>query len=210
MAKVYVWDLPVRLFHWSLVVLVFGLWWSAENAYMEWHARMGYGVLFLVIFRLIWGLVGSSSARFCSFLHGPKQVIAYLRGQAPISMGHNPAGGWMVMVLLLLLISQATTGLLSNDDIMLEGPWVKFIDKTLSDFLTHWHKLQFKALALAIGLHVSAVLFYLLVKRENLVRPMLTGYKHSATTWAMVRVSFGRALVVTVLAAAIVGLAISV
>ena len=210
MSKTYVWDLPVRLFHWSLVALVSGLWWTAENAHMEWHARLGYGVLFLLIFRVLWGFAGSTQARFASFLRAPSAVVAYLRGQQSHGIGHNPAGGWMVMLLLLLLASQAISGLFSNDDIMLEGPWVKWIDKTLSDTITYWHKAQFKAIVAAVALHVSAVGFYLLIKRENLVRPMIPGYKNITTTLPNLTAPAWRAGLIAVVAAALVWLAINV
>jgi cytochrome b len=180
---VQVWDWPVRLFHWSIVVLAAAAVITAKlggNA-MAWHMRAGFAVLALVLFRVIWGWVGTRHARFANFLRGPGPVIAYLRstakGQHPVSVGHNPLGGWSVVALLAVLLIQAATGLFSNDDIATDGPLVKFITKDLSDTFTSIHHLNVRALGGLIGLHVAAVAFHLLVVKENLVRPMLHGKK---------------------------------
>ena len=180
---VNVWDLPTRLFHWTLVVLMIIQWWSAENSdTMDWHLRGGYVVLTLVLFRLIWGFMGSDTARFSDFLRGPGAALAYVkalvRGETPLYLGHNPIGGWSIVALLTLLLIQAGTGLFANDDILIEGPLYGWVSKSASDWLTTVHKLNFNLLLLVIAVHISAVLFYLLVKRENLIHPMLSGRKH--------------------------------
>jgi cytochrome b len=180
---VQVWDWPVRLFHWSIVVLVTAAFITANiggNA-MVWHMRAGSAVLALVLFRVTWGFVGSRHARFASFLRGLRPVVDYLRstarGRHPVSIGHNPLGGWSVIALLTALLIQATTGLFANDDIMTDGPLVKFITKDLSDAFTRYHYFNVWALGGLVGLHVAAVGFHLLVVKENLIRPMVHGKK---------------------------------
>jgi cytochrome b len=180
---VQVWDWPVRLFHWSIVVLAVVAVISAKlggNA-MVWHLRAGFAILALVLFRILWGFAGSRHARFASFLRGPRPILDYLRstakGRHPVSIGHNPLGGWSVVALLAVLLIQATTGLFANDDIATDGPLVKFITKDLSDTFTRFHHLNVWALGGLVALHLSAVAFHLLVVKENLVRPMVHGKK---------------------------------
>lgn len=176
-----VWDLPVRLFHWTLVLLIAFSWLSAEMDWMTWHLYSGYAVLALALFRVIWGFVGSTHARFGDFLYGPGAVIAYIRTlpsrTAAKFAGHNPLGGISVVLILLCVLVQTGTGLFSNDDILTEGPLYKHISKELSDWLTTIHNYNFNALLALIGVHVSAVLYYLFYKSENLVKPMFTGRK---------------------------------
>lgn len=201
---VHVWDWPVRLFHWSIVALVFL---AVVTSYLggdakEWHMRAGYGVLAMVLFRVAWGFAGTRHARFASFLHGPRTAIRYARSLAtrapPVSIGHNPLGGWSVIALLAALMVQAGTGLFANDDVLLEGPLAKLIGKELSDTLTRWHHRNVWAVGILIGVHVSAVVAHLAIARENLVRPMVTGRKHLHRTLAsegVDKVPHGRAIV---------------
>jgi cytochrome b len=180
---VVVWDLPTRLFHWTLVALMIAQWLTAEeSSTMDWHVWGGYAVLALVLFRLIWGFVGSETARFSDFVRGPDAALEYvralLRGETPHYLGHNPLGAWSIVAMLVLLLVQAGTGLFANDDILIEGPLYAWVSKDTSDWLTTIHKLNFNLLLLVIAVHLSAVLFYLLVKRENLIHPMLSGRKH--------------------------------
>lgn len=181
MVTVRIWDAPLRLFHWLLVVLVCVSVATGKvggNA-MKWHLYSGFGVLFLLLFRLLWGIFGSSYARFSHFLRGPAAVWGYasrlFRRQPSNTPGHNPLGGWMVALMLACLLFQAGTGLFSNDDIATEGPLYAKVGKDLSDRITGWHKLNSNLVLALAGLHVAAVLFYLGYKRENLVRPMVTG-----------------------------------
>lgn len=181
--RLRVWDLPVRLFHWMLVGLIVTSVITAElggNA-MEVHEYSGFTVLTLVLFRLLWGVLGSSHARFADFVRGPRAVFRYagalLRGASPFHAGHNPLGGWMVLALLASLLLQAGTGLFANDDVMVEGPLAKWVSKDTSDLLTSVHEINFWVLATLIAIHVAAALFYLRVKHENLIRPMITGRK---------------------------------
>lgn len=180
---VKVWDLPVRLFHWALVVLFAFLFWSGKtggNA-MEYHMYAGYMVLALVLFRLMWGFAGSTHARFAGFLTGPRRAIEFgkrLMSKSPAHVaGHNPLGGWMVVVMLVSLLVQAGTGLFSNDDIATEGPLFNLVSKDLSDRLSSIHSWNFNLLLGLAGVHILAVLFHALVKKENLVTAMFTGVK---------------------------------
>jgi len=179
---VKVWDLPTWLFHWTLAALMIVQWLTAEqSSTMDYHVWGGYAVLALVLFRLIWGFVGSETARFSDFVRGPGAALEYvramLRGETPHYLGHNPMGAWSIVALLILLLIQAVTGLFANDDILIEGPLYAWVSKGTSDWLTTVHKLNFNLLLLVIAVHISAVLFYLLVKRENLIHPMLSGHK---------------------------------
>ncbi|MGB6053657.1 MAG: cytochrome b/b6 domain-containing protein [Burkholderiaceae bacterium] len=180
MVEKRVWDLPLRLFHWSLALLVVVSLVTQQiggNA-MEWHFLSGYAVLALLLFRLAWGLVGSRYARFSSFLYAPAEILAYLRGAARRYHGHNPLGSLSVFALLGVVLAQAVSGLFANDDIASEGPLVKFISKDWSDSFTWFHKAVSGNLIYAlIGLHIAAIVYYCLRKKQNLVKPMLTGDK---------------------------------
>ena len=184
-----VWDLPTRLFHWILVALMIVQWLTAESdGAMQYHVWGGYAVLTLVLFRLIWGFAGSETARFSHFVRGPGAALDYvkalLRGETPLYLGHNPMGGWSILALLTLLLIQAGTGLFANDDISFDGPLSGWVSRSMSNWLTTVHKVNFNLLLLVIAAHISAVLFYLLVKRENLIHPMLSGRKHLPTKQA--------------------------
>lgn len=208
-----VWDLPTRLFHWILVALVIAQWWTADSFdTMNYHLWGGYAVLALVLFRLVWGFVGSDTARFRDFVRGPGAALAYVkalpRGDAPRYLGHNPLGGWSIVAMLILLLVQAGTGLFANDDIFIEGPLYSWVSKGTSDWLTTIHRLNFDLLLILIAIHLAAVLFYLLVKRENLIHPMLSGRKHFPSASAVPAprmVSPWRGLVVLAVASAGVG-----
>ena len=177
-----VWDWPVRLFHWVLVGLLTAAWVTAEAGieYMHWHMRCGYAVLVLLVFRVLWGVVGSTSARFGSFVRGPRTVWAYAKSwlsrHPQHYLGHNPLGGWMVLMLLLLVAVQAGTGLFANDDIFNEGPLAGLVSAAASGLLTAVHKFNFNLLLGAVGLHVAAVLLYLW-RGDNLLKAMFTGRK---------------------------------
>jgi len=182
--RIRVWDAPTRLFHWSVVILIFISWLSADQGYMTVHLWSGLSLLALLLFRLGWGLMGTTTARFSDFLHPPRKVLAYLRTQArgekPLHAGHNPAGGLMVMVLLAALAVQVATGLFANDGLKFTGPLALFVSDDASDGLTRVHGVIFNIILALIWLHVVAVGFYYFVKGENLVAPMLSGRKHRA------------------------------
>lgn len=178
-----VWDAPVRLFHWALVLLFAFMFFTGKSGseWIEWHMRAGYAILALLIFRILWGLFGSTHARFASFLKGPAAGIAFARKLmskgAATSLGHNPIGGWMVVALIAVMLVQAGTGLFANDDLLSEGPLASSIAKELSDRLTSFHSWNFNLLLLLAGVHVAAVLYHWLVKKENLISAMFTGVK---------------------------------
>lgn len=178
-----VWDIFVRCFHWSLVVLFAAAVITGEvggNA-IVWHMRCGYAILTLVTFRLIWGFVGGEYARFGSFLSSPGKTIAFAKNMFgkghDYVVGHNPLGGWMVLALLLTLATQATLGLFANDEIATTGPLAQYVSEATSVRLTGIHHIIGKVLLVLVGLHVAAVLFHLFVKKENLIRAMFSGNK---------------------------------
>jgi len=180
---VKVWDAPVRLFHWLLVLLVAFMIFSGKvkGDWMVWHMRAGYAILALVLFRILWGLAGSSSARFAGFLAGPSAAFGFVkklfaRAPAPYA-SHNPLGGWMVLALLLGLLFQVGTGLFANDDILIEGPLFSLVSKATSDQLTSWHYWNVNLLLLLVAVHVIAVGYHAVVMKENLIGAMFTGVK---------------------------------
>jgi cytochrome b len=179
---VRVWDLPTRLFHWSLAACVVGLVITGKvgGGVMPWHARLGYAVLALLLFRLVWGFVGGHWSRFSSFLGSPRRVLAYLRGQSHPDhlVGHNPLGALSVLAMLAFLFAQVATGLIGDDEISFTGPLNRFVSSATGLAATWYHKRigQWVIIGLVV-LHVAAVLFYLWRKRENLVTPMLRGDK---------------------------------
>jgi cytochrome b len=181
MRRMKVWDLPVRLFHWVLVALILGAWVSQYVDRMDIHMWIGEWILTLLLFRVVWGFIGSDTARFTWFLRSPAAALrhlAHLRRREPDrEIGHNAAGGWMVLVMLALIGVQAGTGLFSNDDSDTEGPLMHLIDKDQSNWLSHIHYLNFKAIEAVIVLHVLSIVAYAVLKRQNLVRPMVTGTK---------------------------------
>lgn len=177
--RIRVWDLPTRLFHWSLVALfVFSfVTGEAGGNWLTWHFRSGYAILTLILFRILWGFAGGRYARFSSFFFTPAQIFAYLRKapDAVRTLGHNPLGSLSVFALVGLVGLQAVTGLFANDDIAAEGPLAKFVSNATSSLLTSIHHINEKLLVLLVLTHVGAILFYLLFKRENLIGPMVHG-----------------------------------
>lgn len=186
MQKVRIWDLPTRVFHGALIVAVIGALVSQAlgEAAMVWHFYFGYTALSLVLFRIIWGVVGSRYARFASFVRGPGAVLRYLCGASKAStsgadgLGHNPLGGWSVMAMLLVVLIQASSGLFANDDIATEGPLAQFIAKDLSDQISWVHAQVTGNLIYAlIALHVLAIAHHRWRHRVDLITPMITGDK---------------------------------
>jgi cytochrome b len=178
--RVIVWDLPVRLFHWSLVGCIVAAWWSAENDAMDWHMRFGYAVLALVLFRLIWGLVGSQTARFSQFVRGPAAILAHLRelaapGRMHAHAGHNALGALAVIALLTMVTVQAVSGLFTSDGIMTDGPMVEKVSGATASLMRTIHLVNFNILLAIVALHIIAIFTYAGLKRLDLVRPMVTG-----------------------------------
>jgi cytochrome b len=203
-----IWDLPLRLFHWSLALAVFGAWLTHElgTRAFGWHRWFGYACLVLVGFRVLWGLFGPRYARFTNFLRGPAATWRYARGwlssRSVSHLGHNPLGGWMVMLLLLLVAAEGVTGLYANDEIFNAGPLYGYVRDATSDRLSDWHRLLADALWYAIGLHLIAVSAYYFLRGENLVGPMITGRKSGAWLPADAGIGNARVLLALVLAAA--------
>jgi cytochrome b len=179
---IQVWDLPVRVTHWLIAALFFFSWWSAENDQLEWHMLSGYATLTLVLFRLYWGLIGSSTARFAAFVRGPGAVTRYasrlfVRGERG-SAGHNPMGGWSAIAMLGFLLLQTILGLFAVDvDGINSGPLDYLVSFDTGRMVAHWHGAVFNVLLGLVGLHLAAIAFYAIFRRENLVVSMLTGRK---------------------------------
>ncbi|MBI3431693.1 MAG: cytochrome b/b6 domain-containing protein [Hydrogenophilales bacterium] len=210
-ARVRVWDVPVRLFHWLLLALIGFSWWSGEqgNEWMEYHGWSGYAILTLLLFRIAWGFAGSDTARFAHFVRGPRASYAYFRsvlhGQPKAYLGHNPLGGWMILSLMLVLLVQAITGLLGNDDDAYEAPLAHWLQHDTSSLITTLHAYNFDLLLGLVGVHVAAVLTHQLRRRDDMIKAMFTGMKTGATGATAGRmVSSWRALVLLGLMAALV------
>ncbi|WP_206237851.1 cytochrome b/b6 domain-containing protein [Novosphingobium terrae] len=176
------WDLPLRLFHWGVVILIPLMWWTYKQGNMERHATFGLALLFLVIFRVVWGLIGSHTARFSHFVKGPFTIFGYLTGKHDGKVvGHNPLGALSVIGLLTVLLLQIGLGLFSQDtDGLFSGPLNHYIpadNLDLGDQVHHLHKLGFNLILALVGVHLAAILFYTLVKKDRLVPPMVTGRK---------------------------------
>lgn len=182
MNKVRVWDLPVRIFHWALVLCIAGLLVTGTvggNA-MVWHFRFGYAVVALLLFRIVWGLVGGRWARFSSFIYSPGSIVNYLKGRGdPLhSVGHSPVGSGSVFALLAILAAQVASGLLSDDEIAFAGPFAKFVSNVTVSLATNYHKNIGRWILIALMvLHVAAILYYLWKKNHNLIKPMIHGDK---------------------------------
>ncbi|MFM7276036.1 MAG: cytochrome b/b6 domain-containing protein [Gammaproteobacteria bacterium] len=168
-----VWDLPTRVFHWSLLPLLAAAWTSAEQGWMDVHAWCGYSLLTLLLFRVAWGFAGSTHSRFADFLRGPSEVIAHFRGNAAERPGHNAAGGWSVMAMLSLLLVQGLTGLFNEDDISFSGPLSHLAGK-MAGAIHEWHELNFDLLLVLVVVHVATILLYL-KRGRNLLRAMVWG-----------------------------------
>jgi cytochrome b len=176
--RIRLWDLPTRIFHWGLVLCIAGAVISGQigGGLIEWHGRIGLAVVGLIVFRLVWGIVGSTYARFLHFFPTPGNIKAYLRGDWQ-GEGHNPLGALAVFGLLALVAIQAVTGLFSNDDIAFVGPLFDLVGRDLSNRLTGIHHLASNILIGLVVLHIAAVMFYLHARKQNLVKPMITGWK---------------------------------
>lgn len=206
-ATIRIWDWPVRLTHWLFVFCIGVSWWSAEQREMQWHLYSGYTLLGLLVFRIYWGFAGSSSARFSRFLRGPARLIAYLREPRDThrEAGHNPLGGWSVAAMIMLMLAQVTIGLFVSDvDGLDSGPLSHLVSFDTSRTLADAHELLFNVLLTLIGLHLAAILFYLLVKRDNLIGAMLTGRRRDVRLTAMQPVPAWRILPGIALASGVV------
>lgn len=177
--KIEIWDLPTRLFHWLLVITIALSYLTIEigGIWADWHAGLGALALGLIVFRLLWGFWGNQQARFSQFFPTPSRLIQYFRGEWQ-GLGHSPLGGLAVFALIGLTVIVVITGLFANDDITLFGPLYPLVNQSFSDQLTGIHTIAFNALLVLIALHLLALAFYWLVKKNNLIKPMITGKKY--------------------------------
>ena len=175
-APVRVWDLPIRLFHWAIVLLIPALWWTQHVERLDLHILLGETMLALVLFRLIWGVIGGSTARFATFVRGPATVLRYLRGETGATVGHTPLGALSVVAMLALLAVQVGLGLfVSDEDGLNTGPLSHLVSYDSARTLAARHETMFWILLAFIVLHVAAIFFYLFARRNNLIGPMVTG-----------------------------------
>jgi cytochrome b len=180
-----IWDLPTRVVHWAFVAGVGISWWTAETGRLEWHRWSGFTLLGLLLFRLYWGFFGSSTARFASFVRGPRAIVDYLRGRWVLAAGHNPLGALSVLALLGLMFLQIALGLFAVDvDGIESGPLSLYVSFETGRACAEWHDLVFKVLQVVILVHLAAVFYYLFIKRQNLVGAMVTGKRVFATDMA--------------------------
>lgn len=203
-----VWDAPIRLFHWALVALIAFSWWSAENHFTQWHLWSGYTVLFLLVFRILWGFFGSSTARFANFIRGPRGVFGYLREPTNWrAVGHTPLGALSVVALLGLIAAQLFFGLiLIDEDGDWAGPLNRFVDFETGELAHEVHEALFNVLLGFIILHVAAILFYRVVRGKHLVGAMLRGTSQLPEgTEGMIRASSVRLLLCLIAAVAFTG-----
>lgn len=178
--RIRIWDLPTRLFHWLLALCMISLVASAKLGLMEWHFRLGYAMLTLLLFRLLWGLVGGRWSRFASFLYTPGSLWRHLRGQGDPThaIGHSPTGALSVFALLIVLLVQVASGLISDDEIAYAGPLSHLVPGDWVSLASGYHRAigQWLLIALVV-LHIAAILWYLWGRGQNLIRPMLDGDK---------------------------------
>ena len=185
--RIPVWDLPTRLFHWTLAFLFVVQWISGSLGKLDLHIRVGEAILTLIIFRIAWGLVGSRHSRFVDFLVAPRTALAHFRETLAVMrhgpsaarpqphLGHTELGGYMIVLMLLLLLVQAGAGLFATDEIVTDGPLNHLVSSSVAKLLTSLHSLLATLLLILVLVHISAALFYLLRKRENLILPLITG-----------------------------------
>lgn len=186
-SKVRIWDIWVRLFHWSLAISVGFLLLSGETGwqFFDWHRTAGELVLALLVFRILWGFFGSSNARLGQLFRSPKAALMHLaalfRRQSPVERGHNAAGSWAVLVLLAILTTQAVTGLfIADEDELIEGALYGTLSGTATDLAMRIHHLNARLIMIMVAVHIVMVFVYLLYARQNLIRPMITGW----TRWS--------------------------
>lgn len=213
--RLFVWDEPTRIFHWVLVILVATAWATSEadsDFVFQLHLAAGYGVVGLLIFRLIWGFVGSRHALFADFMKPwrvvrdySKQLVAF---RPPHSVGHNPLGGWMVILLLVTLSAVVTTGLLAGEmenGHELAGPLAHYLSPSTMHAMKEIHEVLFNLLLVLVGIHIAGVVTDMILTRDNLIGAMLTGYKNlpSGLSGGAGKVRYGWAAIAAAVAVAL-------
>jgi cytochrome b len=210
-----VWDLPTRLFHWVVVLLIACSYVTVKTDHLGWHFLSGYALAALLLFRLAWGFVGSETSRFSQFLRSPIAGLKHLGGffgpRAPDDqVGHNAAGGWMVLLLLADMAAQVGLGLFSHEDYGAEGPFAHLVSTETSSRITGLHAANFNVLLGLMALHVVVIVLYAVVKRHDLVRPMVTGRKRLPGATRQPRMASSLlAFMLVLLAAAVVWVAVT-
>ena len=203
------WDIPTRICHWSFVFVIAFSWWSAENDHLEWHTWSGFTLLALLLFRIVWGFIGSDTARFNHFLRGPSAVINYAKQltirNTPPARGHNPMGGWSVVVLLTAMVVQVVLGLFAEDvDGLASGPLSYTVSYDTARWAAEIHEEFFNVLMFFVVLHVVFVFFYLFYKKDNLIVPMIIGTKSGIDTSTLRSAPLWLAVIVMAIATAFV------
>jgi cytochrome b len=203
--RLWVWDVPTRLVHWLMVLAVASSWWTGKQGHLEWHRWSGYTLLALVVFRIYWGLFGSSTARFSQFVRGPRAIAGYLRGAWPVAPGHNPLGALSVIALIVVLFLQILLGLFAVDvDGIESGPLSLYVSFETGRAAAEWHEAVFNVLLVLIVLHILAIAWYRVVKKEELTAAMFHGRREYGTELpAVQRASVVRVIVGMVLAFAV-------
>lgn len=181
--KLLVWDLPVRLFHWLLVISLLSSWYTSdgERGLIDYHLKIGYFILGLILFRITWGIFGTHYARFVQFIPTKTELQNYLKKSKQekgyTTVGHNPLGGLMVVFMLSLMLSQAISGLFMNDDVFTTGPYYESASSSVQKVMSFIHHNVFDVILIVSALHIGAIFYYLLAKKINLIVPMISGYK---------------------------------
>ena len=206
--KIKVWDLPTRIFHWSMIFLLASLWWTVDVGEMDWHQVLAYSLMILIIFRLIWGVIGSDTSRFSHFIKHPKTVLNYMKQTkhrgVTSSVGHNPLGGYMVIVLMLLVSMQLISGLFATDEVFTEGPLYSFVSSETSSLMTWLHRKVFYVMLGFASIHLLAVIYHG-IKGDKLIGPMITGYKQVSGKGKL-ELTFKPALMALLVLVAVAGL----
>ncbi|MEW6993843.1 cytochrome b/b6 domain-containing protein [Colwelliaceae bacterium MEBiC 14330] len=207
--KHLIWDLPLRIFHWSFAITILASWYTAEHKedYIELHMQLGFVVLALLIFRIIWGIVGPKHARFTQFIPSARKLFNYLTSDEKnkFTPGHNPLGALMVVLMIVLIALQAISGLFINDDIFSSGPYYGSISKDLEAIMSFLHHNTFDFMIGAIGLHITAIAYYWWVKKHNLVLPMITGKKSAKEVNEKDAIPHSKLILATIIAICTIG-----
>ncbi len=207
--KHLIWDLPLRIFHWSFAFTILASWYTAEHKddYIELHMQLGFVALALIIFRIIWGIIGPKHARFSQFIPSPKTLIVYLTksNNENFAPGHNPLGALMVILMIMLISTQAISGLFITDDVFSSGPYYGSLASELEKVMSFLHHNTFDFMIGAIALHLAAVAYYWQVKKQNLVKPMITGRKSAEQVKATDAIPHSKLILASIVAVCCVG-----
>ncbi len=207
--KHLIWDLPLRIFHWSFAFTILACWYTSEQEgeMVERHMQLGYVALTLIVFRILWGVIGPKHARFSQFIPSANTLINYLHPKkvSKATPGHNPLGALMVVLMIVLITLQAVSGLFINDDIFSSGPYYGSIGNDLEKIMAFIHHNVFDFMIAAIALHIAAIAYYWRIKKQNLVLPMITGKKPSTQVNAVDAIPHSKIILACIIAACCIG-----